>query len=136
MALAALAQLAARPGNYARFDLLRQEPNVIRALNHPALAADAAKVLATFATPKSQTALVDLASQYTRGLPERQAAANALASAIASRGLQLTQTQIAEQYARYNASERLDKPTQVLLGRVLDAIEAPAVARGDLTKAE
>ena len=136
IALAALGQLAAKPGNYARFDLLRQETDVIRALNHPSLTADAAKVLAIFATPKSQTALVDFASQQTRGLAERQVAADALAAAIASRGLQLTQTQIAEQYARYNASETLDKPTQELLGRVLDAIEAPAVARGDLTKAE
>jgi hypothetical protein len=135
-ALTALAQLAAKPSNYSRFDLLRQETDVIRALNHPALTADAAKVLAVFATPKSQTALVDFASQHTRGLAERQAAADALAAAIGSRGLQLTQTQIAEQYSRYNASESLDKPTQELLGRVLDAIEAPAVARGDLTKAE
>jgi hypothetical protein len=135
-ALAALAQLAARPANLARFDLLRQETAVVRALNHPALTADAAKVLAVFGTPNSQTALVDFASQTTRGLAERQAAAAALAAAIKNRGLMLTQAQIAEQYARYNASESLDKPTQELLGQILDVIEAPAVARGDLTKAQ
>jgi hypothetical protein len=100
------------------------------------LTADAARVLATLATPQSQTALVDFASQATRGLAERQAAAAAFSAAVKNRGLQLTQTQIAEQYARYNASERLDQPTQELLGQVLDAIEAPAIARGDLTKAE
>jgi hypothetical protein len=132
----ALAQLAARPGNFSRFDLLRQEESLVRALNHPSLTADAAKVLALFGTPKSQTALVDFASQNTRGLPERQAAAAAFAAAIQGRGLQLTQVQIAEQYQRYNASETLDKPTQELLGSILDAIEAPAVARGDLTKVE
>jgi len=135
-ALAALAQLAAKPANLARFDLLRQETAVVRALNHPALTADAAKVLAVFGTPNSQTALVDFASQTTRGLAERQAAAAALAAAIKNRGLLLTQAQIAEQYARYNASESLDKPTQELLGQILDVIEAPAVARGDLTKAQ
>jgi hypothetical protein len=135
-ALAALALLAARPANFARFDLLRQETAVIQALNHPALTAEAANVLAAFGTPASQTALVDFASQQTRGLAERQAAAAALAAAIKKRGLFLTQAQIAEQYARYNASERLDKPTQELLGSLLDAMEAPAIARGDLTKAE
>jgi hypothetical protein len=135
-ALAALAQLAAKPGNFARFDLLRQEPAAIRALNHPALTADAAKLLATFATPKSQAALADFASQHTRGLAERQAAAAALTAAIKNRGLLLTQSQIADQYSRYNASETLDQATQQLLGSILDAIEAPAIARGDLTKAE
>ena len=135
-ALAALAQLAARPANFARFDLLRQETAVIRALNHPALTADAAKVLAVFGSPSSQTVLVDFASQQTRGLAERQAAAAAFADAIKNRGLLLTQAQIAEQYTRYNASETQDKPTQELLGSILDAIEAPAIARGDLTKAE
>jgi hypothetical protein len=105
-------------------------------LNHPALTVDAANVLAAFGTPTSQTALVDFASQQTRGLAERQAAAAAFAAAIKKRGLLLTQAQIAEQYSRYNASERLDRPTQELLSSILDAIEAPAVARGDLTKAE
>jgi hypothetical protein len=135
-ALAALALLAARPASFARFDLLRQETAVIQALNHPALTVDAANVLAAFGTPTSQTALVDFASQQTRGLAERQAAAAAFAAAIKKRGLLLTQAQIAEQYSRYNASERLDRPTQELLSSILDAIEAPAVARGDLTKAE
>ncbi|HEX5105455.1 MAG TPA: hypothetical protein VFV87_16670 [Pirellulaceae bacterium] len=135
-ALAALAQLASKPSNFARFELLRQEPAVIQALNHPALTADAAAVLAAFATPKGQTALVDFASQHTRDLAQRQAAAAAFAAAVKNRGLLLTQTQIAQQYARYNASERLDKPTQDLLGSILDAIEAPAIGRGDLTRAE
>ena len=82
-------------------------------------------MLGHFGTPKSQTALVDFASQNTRGLADRQAAAAAFAAAVESRGLMLTQAQIAEQYARYNASETLDQPTQEVLGSLLDAIEAP-----------
>ena len=45
------------------------------------------------------------------------------------------QVQIAEQFARYNASALLDAETQAVLGSLLDAIEAPAVARGEFTKA-
>ena len=48
---------------------------------------------------------------------------------------QLTQEQIARQYARYNSSQALDKPTQELLASILDTIEAPAIARGDLPAA-
>jgi hypothetical protein len=135
-ALATLAQLAAKPENWSRFELLRHEPAVIRALNHPALTADAAKLLALFGPAKSQTALVDFASQNTRDLPERQAAAAAFSAAVQGRGVQLTQGQIAAQYQRYNLSATLDQPTQGLLGSILDAIESPAIARGDLTKVE
>jgi hypothetical protein len=87
-------------------------------------------------TPKGQSALVDFASQNTRPLVSRQAAVAAFDAAVKSRGLNLTQAQITEQYKRYNASATLDKPTQDLLGAILDSIEAPAVARGELTKSE
>src|SRR4029453_19434017 len=107
-----------------------------RAVTPPPPAVDAPPLLPGFGTPRSQTALVDFASQQTRDLAERQAAAASFAAAIKNRGLLLTQAQIAEQYVRYNASERQDKPTQELLASILDAIEAPAIARGDLTKAE
>src|SRR5439155_9234659 len=101
------------------------------ALNNPALAAGAAALLAFYATPKAQTALVESASQNSRPLTDRQAAAAAFVAAVKARGIGLTQGQIAQQYARYNASQSLDKPTQELLGSILDAIESPAIARGE-----
>jgi hypothetical protein len=133
-ALAALATLAKTPSNFARHELLRQEPTLIRALANPALSASAAEVLGLFGSPKAQTALVDFASQDTRPLADRQAAAAAFAAAVKRRGLLLTQSQLAAQYARYNASERLDPETQAVLGSILDAMEAPAIARGDLRR--
>lgn len=127
-ALAALAVLAADDQNYDRYQLLRQEPAVISAIYNPALTAEATSVLALFGTPASQTALVDFASQNTIVLVARQAAAAALAVAVQRRGLNLTQVQIAKQYDRYNASETLDKPTQELLGSIIDTLEAPTLA--------
>jgi hypothetical protein len=135
-ALATLARLAENDANYDPYQLLRQEQAVIGALNNPALTVEATAVLAQFATPKSQSALVDFASQATRDLGARQAASTAFAAAVQRRGLRLTQQQIIVQYDRYNASETLDRPTQDLLALILDAIEAPAIARGELTRAE
>jgi hypothetical protein len=142
--LAALIALAKKPANLAPYELLRQEPAVVRALDNPALTADAAALLALLGTPRSQSALIDFASQSSRPLADRQAAAAAFAAAVKSRGLLLTQNQLAQQYQRYNASATLDKnasatldePAQKLLGSILDAIEAPAIARGELTKRE
>jgi hypothetical protein len=127
-ALAALADLAKDPRLFWQYDLLAQEAAVIGALYSPALTAEATKVLALYGTPKAQTALVDFASQTGRPLADRQAAAAAFAEAVKSRGLLLTQQQIAAQYERYNASETLDKETQEVLWTILDAIEAPTVA--------
>ena len=135
-AFAALTVLAKKPATLLQYDLLTLEPAIIRALHNPSLTADAAALLGLFGTPTSQTALIDFASQTTRALSDRQAAASAFAAAVKSRGLLLTQQQIAAQYARYNASEKLDQPTQELLGIILDAIEAPAIARGELTRVE
>src|SRR5262249_34215521 len=109
-------------------------PAVIRAMNSPPLAAEAARLLALYATPKAQTALVDFASQTDRPLADRQAAAAAFVAAAKVRGIGLTQAQIALQYDRYNARQTLDKPTQELLGSILDAIESRAVARGELQR--
>lgn len=134
-ALAALTTLAKNPTALAQYDLLKHEPSIISALNTPALTADAAALLGLFGTPKSQAALVNFASSNDRPLADRQAAAAALVTAIKARGPLLTQEQIARQYARFNASATLDKPTQELLGSILDAIESRAVARGELPAA-
>jgi len=131
-ALEALTILAKDPANFAGYELLRLEPSLIGALNNPSLSAGASNVLGLLGTPRAQTALVDFASQQSRSLGDRQAAAAGFAAAVKARGLLLTQVQIAAQYARYNASERLDTETQAVLASILDTIEAPAIARGDL----
>jgi hypothetical protein len=135
-ALAALAELAKSPAALTLFDLRRHEPALAAALANPVLTQPAARVLGILGTPKSQTALVDFASQNTRPLASRQAAAAAFDSAVKTRGLNLTQAQIKTQYDRYNASATLDTPTQQVLGAILDSIEAPAIARGELTSSE
>ncbi|MEX2173082.1 MAG: hypothetical protein WD872_01885 [Pirellulaceae bacterium] len=124
-ALAAVSKLAESPAGYSDWNVLRLEPAVINALNSSSLTAAAAKVLGSFGTPGSQTALVDFVSQTARPLTDRQAAAAAFAAAVKRRGLNLTQRKIVEQYERYNASETLDRETQVVLGSILDTIEAP-----------
>ena len=111
---------------------MRLEPTLIGTLNNASLSASASGVLALLGTPRAQTALIDFASQNSRPLVDRQAAAAGFAAAVKARGLLLTQQQLAQQYARYNDSERLDVETQAVLASLLDAIEAPAIARGDI----
>jgi hypothetical protein len=136
-ALAALTTLAKNQDNLSQYELLRHEPTIIRALHNPVLAVDAAKLLAQFGTPKSQTALVDFASQTSQPLTERQAAATAFSKAVKSRGLLLTQAQIAQQYDRHNAvAKTADQETLAVLGSILDTIEAPAIARGELKRGD
>lgn len=133
-ALAALGTLAKQPAVFAQYDLLSQQNTVIAALANPALASAAAALLAQFPTAAAQTALVDFAGQSNRPLADRQAAAGAFATSVRARGILLTQAQLAQQYARYNASQSADKATQELLASILDAVEAPALARGELKK--
>jgi hypothetical protein len=124
-AIVAIADLAASREAFTNWNIVRYESALVEALNNPAFSAQAAAVLGKLGTPTSQKALVDLASQYTRPLSDRQAAAAAFAAAVKARGLNLTQQQIMTQFDRYNASERQDAQTQAVLGSVLDAIEAP-----------
>ncbi|QDU25936.1 hypothetical protein ETAA8_10080 [Anatilimnocola aggregata] len=127
-ALAALQTLASDNNSLNRFDVLRQEGSVITALGNPSLAAAATEVLATLATPKAQTALVDTASQPARALADRQAAAAAFAAAVKKRGILLTKPQIIAQYERYNSSATLDANTQAVLGGLLDTLESRRAA--------
>ena len=53
----------------------------------------------------------------------RQAAAAAFALSVRQFGLRLSPSEISLQYDRYNQSVALDKPTQQLLGGLLDVIE-------------
>ena len=72
-----------------------------------------------------QLALVNVASQNTRDIAQRQEAAAAFDVAVQRRGLMLTKSQIRRQYDRYNASANSDRATQKVLGAILDSIEAP-----------
>jgi DNA-directed RNA polymerase subunit K/omega len=123
-ALAAFQTLASNPETFNRYGVLREEASLIAALNSPGLSVVAAEVLGLLATPKAQTALVDVCSQPARPLADRQAALAAFQAAINRRGIMLTQQQILLQYDRYNESETLDKPTQEILGAVLDTLES------------
>lgn len=100
------------------------DASLIATLDLPNVGADATAVLSQVGTPQAQTALIDLASQPLRPLKIRQEAAAAFTKSVERFGILLSQAQIVEQYGRYNESRVLDQATQVLLGSVLDAIEA------------
>lgn len=127
-ALAALKTLAENNATLNRYGILREEASLIAALGNPTLTTPAAEVLATLATPKAQTALVETASQPGRSLADRQAAASAFDAAVKKRGILLTKAQILAQYDRYNASETLDENTQSVLGSLLDVLESRRAA--------
>jgi len=122
-ALAWLAVLAESPKRYGFYNLLRVEPEVIAALFDGPAPARAAEVLGLLGGPNSQRALVHFASQNARPLADRQAAAEAFATAAQRRGLMLREAEIDQQYRRYNQSEFLDAGTQGVLGQILDTIE-------------
>lgn len=124
VALDHLARLANDGATAKHFDLLRQEEPVIRALNTPGLTVHAAPVLGGLATPGAQAALIDIASNPSFDLIDRQAAAKAFQAAVARRGVLLTTRAIGTQYDRYNASEGLDAETQQVFSSLLDVIEA------------
>lgn len=125
-ALDILRRFASGGRKYAFYELLPLEPTLASALETPQLSAQAADVLGQLGTPRAQTALVELASNNDRPLPQRQAAGRALAEAIGRQGIQLTSQQILRQYDRYNHSATLDGATQAVLGGILDSIEAGA----------
>lgn len=123
-ALTALNEIASDPAATLRYDLFRHEPVLVAALGQPELMPQAAGILSKFGTPSAQLALVEAASENHRPLAQRRLAAAALAAAIQSRGILLSQSQIARQYERYNASAALDRSTQELLGSLLDTFES------------
>ncbi|MDA1054907.1 MAG: hypothetical protein O3C40_31170 [Planctomycetota bacterium] len=130
-ALDHLARLAEQSEEYPFYDLLRLQPAVEQAMHTPQLTDQAARVLGLFGTPSAQRLLVTLASQNSRRLSERQAAAAAFGTAISRRGVLLARTEIVLQYDRYNQSKILDQETQVVLGSLLDSIELPTRQSSD-----
>ena len=127
-ALDALAGMVDQPPTGPKWDVLRHEGQLIRALAVPGLTGKVARVLGLLGTAKSQTALLEFAGHFGRPIEDRQAAAAAFAEAVKRRGLLLTRQQIRQQYDRYNASETQDAQSQAVLGSILDTIESRAVA--------
>jgi len=123
-ALDLLAELNGREDS--PFDLRAAEPALLRALYVPALSPKAAELLAALNSAGSQRALVDLASRWTLPIEMRAAALEAFGRSTRRHGILLTSEEILRQYDRYNQSESLDRPTQAMLGLILDCLEAPS----------
>lgn len=113
------------------FDVRQARGAVMTALKAPETMDGAIRVLQTIPSPESQETLVELASRISLPIEVRQAAAAAFAQSVNRCGVQLTVPRIQKQYDRYNASERHDKPTQAVLGSILDAIEKQGQAEED-----
>jgi len=100
--------------------------DMLRVVNHNEHAAEAAfTLLARAEHSDCQTMLFELASRGVVPLETRKAAAGAAMDHVKRFGLMLTKPQVEQQYERYNASESADSGTQMVLGRLLDAIEWP-----------
>ncbi len=122
-ALDRLLYLMENKDQYSFYNIMRHQDAVIAAVEVPKLSASAAKLLGILGTQEAQNALVEFASQHTRPITQRQAAAQAFDAAVVRRGTMLTTQQILDQYERYNQSETHDRETQVVLGSILDTIE-------------
>ncbi|MCA9122328.1 MAG: hypothetical protein H6822_14705 [Planctomycetaceae bacterium] len=131
VALDHIARLVEQSPKYSFYDLLRIEPAIEQALNTPQLNNRAAHVLGLFGTPSAQRLLTTLASQNSRRLSDRKAAAEAFKQAVSRRGLLLARADIELQYDRYNQSRVMDRETQAVLGSLLDAIELPTRQSSD-----
>jgi hypothetical protein len=125
---AAMAAAAARlsdAGNMA-LNLRPYETQLTTAAFHPAAGKHLAPVLGKFGSPAAQRTLADVASSAALPLEQRQGAAQAFCESVIRFGTLLTTGEVLRQYERYNASESLDQPTQELLAKMLDVIEARA----------
>ncbi|HEX4132763.1 MAG TPA: hypothetical protein VHZ24_22200 [Pirellulales bacterium] len=100
------------------------EPAILPAVYLPALGARAIAVLPRLGTAASQRTLLQVAGNDTQPLAQRQAAVAAFGDSVQRFGTLLTSAEIAQQYDRYNASQRQPKAVQDLLAAVLDQIEA------------
>jgi hypothetical protein len=123
LALDWLAEMTTAPVEV--FDVRRYEAVIEHALYNPITAPHAALAMGRLGTHSSQVALLNLASAAVQPLDVRQAAAAAFAQSVKRFGVRLAPSDVVRQYQRYNASARLDKATQQLLGGILDTIEAP-----------
>jgi CheY-like chemotaxis protein len=107
------------------FDIRPYEAVLTRALHRPVTSDAAADLLATIGTHTAQRSLTEIANTPSQSLAARETAAAAFSRAVRQHGIQLTSKEIVHQYDRYNQSMLEDQPMQLLLGLMLDAIEAP-----------
>ena len=114
---------------YRYMDPVRHQHRLIEAIRNRSITSNVLKVLGEIATPQAQKTIVDFASDYVQSIEMRTEAADAFEVAIKKRGILLTKADILEQYKRYNKSEPLGEPTQKILGRLLDIIEAPTQSK-------
>lgn len=112
--------------NWRAWDVRRYEAALVKSAWNPAVGKQTAAALGLLGTATAQRTLVDVAAASLLPLDLRQAAASAFCDGVIRHGMLLTTTEVVRQYDRYNASETLDKPTQELLGAILDAIESRA----------
>ena len=122
-ALGWLAHLAQYSKTYPWYDLMRARDVAIQAAAQPELADAAVPLLGYLGDEESQGLLVNLASQESLSIEDRQRAANAFGEAVLRRGLMLRKASVYAQYDRYNASEAEEQPVQEVLGQILDIIE-------------
>ena len=99
------------------------EPEMIRALDHPALNPFAIRLLGEMNSAAAQTALVEYASNEGQLMAQREAAASAFRASVSRHGILLTSRQMLAQYDRYNASELQAKAVQDVLASILDTLE-------------
>lgn len=127
LALKWLAELLETNAPY--HELRRRGPIAEQTLYQPELAKLSLLVLKHLGTADSQRVLVDYASSRALPIENRRAAAAAFGVNVDTFGNLLTNSQINEQYQRYNTSETADRDTQQVLGQLLDLLESKDACR-------
>jgi CheY-like chemotaxis protein len=104
-------------------ELRRGREVVEQTLFQPELVTASLRLLEHLGTSDSQLKLLDYASGKTLPMENRRAAAKGFAANVDQYGILLTTEQIRTQYDRYNASESDNRPSQQVLGELLDVLE-------------
>jgi CheY-like chemotaxis protein len=108
----------------APYDELKRDASLLSETTHAAeLTEPSLNLLANVGTGAAQLSLVNYANSPGLPLESRRLAVESLASNVHRYSVQLTRSQILQQYDRYNSSETADLETQQLLSRVPDIIE-------------
>jgi CheY-like chemotaxis protein len=121
-AMAWLARLVTSDRSF--YQLAREAPLIEASLYRLEASELVLAALVVLATPSSQQALADYASDTSVPIDARQRAARAFAASVGQHGLLLSPDEIIRQYDRYNTSATADAATQQILGSLLDVIES------------
>lgn len=127
-ALGWLATIAEHRARYAFLEIENSATVILQALDQPGFFQPAAAAAGYLGTPAAQRTLLNAASDTGRTMTDREAALDALQTAIDRRGLLLTRPQLVAQYERYNQAVDRNDPQAELWGRILDEIERPSGA--------